>query len=260
MPDRHSEENRLKLILIAMLPSGISADKIADGSVSNAEFQSLNGAPANIALSLDQKQPIHAILTGISALTDDGTLGLSGGLPVSYPLTFTGVPPASPVDGQLSLATGQQQLVVYSILQSAWVGAPYTQQIGRLAGPFPSSGAWFVGDGIGLSTSAESETNLDAVGALPMRAPKQRLSKWLLSIEHPDGGTDYDHEIYYKPVGGSWTASGILITILAGQSQGENSIDTLDLEEGDLVCVVLNSPSYSPGATVAGCTVQPIID
>lgn len=259
MPDRHSEENRKRDITVGMLPTGIPAPNIADGSVSNAEFQSLNNAPPNIALALDQRQPIHQILTGISNLVDDGSMVLSGGLPVTFPLEFTGAPPGSPVNGQLALSNGQQQLTVYSVLQSAWVGAPGEQTIGRLAGPFPGSGFWYPDYGIGLSTSAEAVADFDQAGATPMLRPKQRLTEWTLSVEHGPG-SDIPHEIYYKPVGGVWTASGIVITLEAGETQVIHTEDLI-LEQGDLVLPVCTDPSgYTPGATVFKVLVQPIVE
>jgi hypothetical protein len=251
---------RRRRITAGALPLGIPASNIADGSVSDAEFQSLNGAPPNIALSLSQKQPIHQILTGISNLPSDGSMGLSGGLPVTYPLSFTGAPPASPDNGQLALANGQQQTVIYSVLKDAWIGAPFKADIGLLQGPFPGSGSWFPGEAIGLGTTSQSSSNFDDVGAVPMRAPKQELSRWLISIEHAPG-SDIPHEVFYKPVGGSWTASGIVIDVLTGATQGTNNTDTLVLNEGDLVVVASSNPlGYTPGATVVSCQVQPLIE
>jgi hypothetical protein len=48
--------------------AGIDAEKLADGSVSNTEFQTLNGVTSNIQTQLDGKQPTGLYLT---ALTGD---------------------------------------------------------------------------------------------------------------------------------------------------------------------------------------------
>lgn len=51
------------------IDSGLSATKIADGSVSNTEFQYLDGVTSNIQTQLGNKQPLDATLTALAALT-----------------------------------------------------------------------------------------------------------------------------------------------------------------------------------------------
>ena len=51
------------------LPTGIDAAKIADGSISNAEFQYLNGVSSAIQTQIDAKQPLDAELTALAGLT-----------------------------------------------------------------------------------------------------------------------------------------------------------------------------------------------
>lgn len=53
----------------AMLAGAIDASKIADGSVSNAEFQFINSLNSNAQTQLDGKQPLDADLTTIAGLT-----------------------------------------------------------------------------------------------------------------------------------------------------------------------------------------------
>ena len=51
------------------IPTGIPATKIADGSITNAEFKRLNGLSGDIQTQLDTKQASDAQLTDIAALT-----------------------------------------------------------------------------------------------------------------------------------------------------------------------------------------------
>jgi len=50
------------------IPSGIDASKIGDGSVSNTEYQYLDGVTSNIQTQFSNKQPLDAALTGLSAV------------------------------------------------------------------------------------------------------------------------------------------------------------------------------------------------
>lgn len=52
--------------------AGIDASKLADGSVSNAEFQRLDGVTSNIQTQLDNKQPLNSKLTGFTSLITNG--------------------------------------------------------------------------------------------------------------------------------------------------------------------------------------------
>lgn len=54
--------------------AAIDATKIADGSVSNTEFQYINTLTSNAQTQLDNKQPLDADLTAIAALASTGIL------------------------------------------------------------------------------------------------------------------------------------------------------------------------------------------
>jgi hypothetical protein len=63
------------------LPSAIDAAKVADGSVSNAEYQRLDGVSSGIQSQIDSKQPLNANLTTIAGLgaptTNDFMVGVA---------------------------------------------------------------------------------------------------------------------------------------------------------------------------------------
>lgn len=54
------------------LPAAIDAAKIADGSVTSAEFQFINSLSSNAQTQLDGKQPLDATLTAVAAYNTNG--------------------------------------------------------------------------------------------------------------------------------------------------------------------------------------------
>lgn len=54
--------------------NGLNANKIADGSVSNAEFQFINSVTSNVQTQLDNKQPLDATLTALAAYNTNGLI------------------------------------------------------------------------------------------------------------------------------------------------------------------------------------------
>jgi hypothetical protein len=58
----------------AKVAAGIDAVKIADGSISNTEFQYLNNVSSNIQTQIDGKQPIDGDLTALAALSGTDTI------------------------------------------------------------------------------------------------------------------------------------------------------------------------------------------
>lgn len=54
------------------LAAGVNATKIADGSVSNAEFQFINSVTSNVQDQIDNKQPLDATLTALAAYNTNG--------------------------------------------------------------------------------------------------------------------------------------------------------------------------------------------
>lgn len=54
------------------LPTGIDAIKIADGSISNTEFQYLNNVSSNIQTQLGNKQNLNSTLTSLAAYNTNG--------------------------------------------------------------------------------------------------------------------------------------------------------------------------------------------
>lgn len=65
-------------LVAADMPSAIDAAKIADGTVSNAEFQRLNGVSSDIQTQIDEKQTADGNLDGISALSGTGIVAHTG--------------------------------------------------------------------------------------------------------------------------------------------------------------------------------------
>jgi hypothetical protein len=62
----------------AKVASGIDAAKIANGNVSNTEFQYLDGVTSLIQTQLDGKQPLDADLTAIAGLASTGLIARTG--------------------------------------------------------------------------------------------------------------------------------------------------------------------------------------
>jgi hypothetical protein len=60
--------------LIVALAGQIDASLIADGSVSNTEFQYLNGVTSGIQGQLDNKQPLDSTLTALAAFNSNGIM------------------------------------------------------------------------------------------------------------------------------------------------------------------------------------------
>lgn len=54
--------------------AGIDVTKLADGSVDNTEFQSLNGVTSGIQGQLDNRQPLDSTLTALAAFNSNGIL------------------------------------------------------------------------------------------------------------------------------------------------------------------------------------------
>lgn len=78
-------------ITAASLPSAIDAAKIADGSVSNIEFQYVNGVTSAIQTQLDSKgSPYHAHVTSIGGTGDaiTGTISPARTLVAGDRITF----------------------------------------------------------------------------------------------------------------------------------------------------------------------------
>jgi hypothetical protein len=65
-------EPAFRSLVAADIPSALPATKIADGSVSDAEFQFLNGVSSGIQGQIDGKQATDADLTAIAALASTG--------------------------------------------------------------------------------------------------------------------------------------------------------------------------------------------
>lgn len=83
-----NETTKVRTIAVA---SGIDAAKIADGTVSDAEFQYLNGVTSALQTQLDNKQPLDTELTAFAALANaSGVLTNNGSGTLSYTGTTTG--------------------------------------------------------------------------------------------------------------------------------------------------------------------------
>lgn len=62
----------------AKVASGIDAAKLANGTVSNTEYQYLGGVTSDIQTQLDGKQPLDADLTAIAGLSSTGLIARTG--------------------------------------------------------------------------------------------------------------------------------------------------------------------------------------
>ena len=56
------------------IANGLNANKIADGSVSNTEFQFINSVTSNVQTQLDNKQPLDSTLTSLAAYNINGLI------------------------------------------------------------------------------------------------------------------------------------------------------------------------------------------
>lgn len=67
-----------RLLVSADIPTGIPADNIADGSVSDTEFQYLDGVTSAIQGQIDGKQPLDSDLTALAGLSSTGVVVRTG--------------------------------------------------------------------------------------------------------------------------------------------------------------------------------------
>jgi hypothetical protein len=100
-----------KLLTAANMPSAVDAAKIADGSVSNTEFQRLNGVSADIQTQIDAKQATLVSATNIksvngSSLLGSGDLTVSGGVGGTVGTTDNVVPRADGTGGVTLQSSG----------------------------------------------------------------------------------------------------------------------------------------------------------
>lgn len=109
-----SANNTITNIVNADIKSdaAIDATKIADGTISNAEFQYLNGASSNIQSQLDGKGDITAVVAG-SNLTGGATSG-SATLAVASSPTFSGTVSAAAFNGPISTTSTVQGNLIHN--------------------------------------------------------------------------------------------------------------------------------------------------
>ena len=109
-----SANNTITNIVNADIKSdaAIDASKIADGTISNAEFQYLNGASSNIQSQLDGKGDITAVVAG-SNLTGGATSG-SATLAVASSPTFGGTVTAAAFSGPISTTSTVQGNLIHN--------------------------------------------------------------------------------------------------------------------------------------------------
>ena len=109
-----SANNTITNIVNADIKSdaAIDATKIADGTISNAEFQYLNGVSSNIQSQLDGKGDITAVVAGQN-LTGGATSG-SATLAVASSPTFGGTVTAAAFSGPISTTSTVQGNLIHN--------------------------------------------------------------------------------------------------------------------------------------------------
>lgn len=65
---------KVNLITNTEISAGVDATKIADGTVSNTEFQFINSVTSNVQTQIDGKQPLDSTLTALAAYNTNGLL------------------------------------------------------------------------------------------------------------------------------------------------------------------------------------------
>lgn len=161
----------------AKMASGIDAVKLGDGSVSNTEFQSLNGVTSAIQTQLDAKQPLDSDLTALAALSSTGLVARTGsGTAAVRTLTGTanqitvtngdgvsGNPTAAIASDAVFPGTGANTLVTGTTGQrpSGTAGQiRYNSTLGQFEGYTTGWGA-IGGSGTGLKNYITSNQNIE---------------------------------------------------------------------------------------------------
>lgn len=141
--------------ITAVLKNGIAATRIADGSVSDTEFQYLDGAASNIQTQLNGKQALDATLTAFAAYNTAGLLTQTAAD------TFTGrsvIGTANKIDVTNGDGVAGNPTITIS---ATYVGQASITTVGTIA-----TGIWNGTDiavadgGTGASTAAGARTNL----------------------------------------------------------------------------------------------------
>lgn len=95
------------IITAASLPTGIDAAKIADGSVSNTEFQYLSTVTSNVQTQMDLKAPLaNATMTGTTTVATLASTTSAIGTATGTSLATTGLIKSSSATAGIGYATG----------------------------------------------------------------------------------------------------------------------------------------------------------
>lgn len=144
----------------------------------------------------------------------------------------------------------------------AWVPQPSSRLVllARLTGPFPSSGVWYLSQGIGIGSGPESNLNFDEASGPPMLFPTQKLHGIVGVMGNDSSSTGY-FTIWVKPYAtGIWEPSAYTVPIIMNELRLlANPADELELQYLDQICCVLNPDfGFSPGGTSIWGLIDPV--
>lgn len=144
----------------AKVASGIDAAKLADGTVSNAELQYLNGVTSALQTQLDGKQPLAAALTTLSSATAAG-LALMDDANAAAQRTTLGLGIASSPDfNSVNLSSGLTVDGASVVISSGAISITGPMLAGTYQGAWQGDAVAVAYGGTGASTASGARTTL----------------------------------------------------------------------------------------------------